>query len=366
MSDYNICPCSSNRITIVTCSISGGSFAKQLGLMCDMFARDMDSIPKVWMGCSGGALACWIALHNDLDPIRIREYLLQLDHSTYSKHWILGVEGWRGMLARWITRTLGSYGVPLSYSSLRQGGRGLPPNINNGLLDSIELWMGLLDYDTGKFLTVCNKSRDVLTKISAVNPDDTINITPEMSLRSYVEAATVIPGYVDPPLIGDRRLMDGGLTWPTPLTHYIEQLRGKNIAVIHFGYGDTETYTKYRGQSKPWPMVLRNIFTQVNSVRIAYELQLIREMLLQYADAYGMIMVDRMWIRPTELEIKNIMTIHKESPSLLDVFALSDDDPDLFTFTGTELVRSMENVKDNIGVRAWWLIPTVMMGTQSQ
>lgn len=352
------------QLTVVTCSISGTSFAKQLGLMVE-FLPHLERLPRVWMGCSGGALACWMALLTRLDVGKLREILGTFHSSSYSRPWLLPAEGWKGYLVGLLSGRLPTLAVPPWYDTLRQDGIGLASiptgtSGDGGWLPEVELWLGLLDCRSGRFLRVCNRKRgDVTTNFPTVDGEEEVIYVGDTThnLVSYVQAGVSINGYVAPVRVGGRSLSDGGLTWPSPLSQSIETLRGQAFGVLHFGYGDTREYSRYRQYGDGWPGALRGVVTQINSVRVAYEVRLLRELLLGYAESRGLVMVSREWERPRPDQLAEIAHIHSTSPSIFDIYALTESDPDIFDFTGETLVSMMDNVHGEIGVRGWWLVP---------
>jgi hypothetical protein len=196
---------------ILVGSISGGHIVGQISGI--KLLSEYGYIPDVYMGASGGAIMCSICISSDNKKCGIERIVKQVSSEQLVEEWVMshmsGIIGFfQGSL----------YKHPSNYAQLTK------LNISVDILRNTEFWIQAYSTTESGTILFCTKKKDdtILyiderTKRSA-NILDTIYLDGDVELyATALKASSSIPTILPPIEVYDKKLIDGGIHFASPL-----------------------------------------------------------------------------------------------------------------------------------------------------
>lgn len=366
---------------ILIAPVSGQAFPHQLEILL-LLAQYVNYRPYLSLCTSGGNVATYLAYAGRFNPSGIRRIARDLNSSQF-------VESWMPGMLNWLPSLTAGFFMGATYKSSDGAEKIFHTYFTSGSIqDSLEVWVGTTNKDTGAASFFCNKSEeDSIIKSSCYNCMLTSSeplhyLAGDLDKIGKASAASAsIPTLVEGQNINGKNYVDGGVKLASPLaamqeclmSHYNDT--GRLQLVYVNGYNVEQQLSLKSGVTSA--ATIRDIQLESRNDDDMYQHQNIIESGLSATRhmTLGMILSDRLvaytmirslckegqtlyyMVVPRELimyvwqrlEIENI------SVFLYEIYSNSKDYIDYTNFNGQDVLSVMDSVKHNHAGRLWYV-----------
>jgi len=329
--------------------VSGGAFPIQLGFISEL--TDINVIPDLVMGSSGGNVAAYVSLAANWESSKIPEITSKINHRLFVSSW------W----PRYLT-FMPSWIIGYFKGSMYDSGSGIEKVFaslfNDETITKTEIWTGTLNRDHGKGQFFCNrsKSNSVIQPLAYTLPTiDSLQLTymdGNIDLITKVSVASAsIPVLVPEQIINDQHYVDGGMIFSSPFTALHDNLNSITD-ICHIDY--INSYDIQNSNRSSYDNIYENSTLTINELITS----------LCVSDRLSAINMLRYYNKPlyfvsligNQDNLKLIENFRKSiKRSVLEFYpSISIKHLDLSSFEPDDIVKIITEARNNYSLRFWW------------
>lgn len=344
-------------------SVSGGHFPYQLTALIKLCCNKYR--PMISIGGSGGAVSIYCASAANWNPSGIERVASSLNNTIFIDEWATFMHGL-------VPGYMSSYFRGSMYKSSDKSHTLLNTYFTRESIMDDEIWLAASNEGTGNVALFCNKNRsDALIKGELINRS-LCNCEPIRyqggdidKVAKSIAATSSIPMFVEPVEMDGYYYNDCGVRYGSPLTPLYDELkdiqRKDGIHITYLSGYNTQSSSKVNSNIKKGT---GNIIHHLKTVPG----HTVRSLVEQDRRCAYEIISDACKTQPNYKEFRldelsSALSLKEDSrSSLMEIYPISEESIDLFSFTGRDLVNFIDNCTDRIGIRMWYTAGDTLTG----
>lgn len=342
-----------DKMEIMVAPISGDTFPRQLSMLRRLTRHGYK--PAIALSSSGGCVCTYLAMASHWDPNELNRVVRSISSDHFITSWFTGV-------LECVPSVVAGMFMGSMYKRSLQTIKVFETYFSPSDLVDIEVWTSAVNEETGAVCLFCNRSQ-----CEAIIKGENFKMrTYKSEPLNYMDgditricdstlATSSVPMLIQPQLIGDKRYIDSGTKFASPLAPLQDEIKllGKQEGGLHIiyinGYNievdlEVERMKNIIDQG-------RNIACHVIRGFVLHDRMVARNLICGSAPCSVLHFAD---VCVNALDIvysRRRLT----SSSLLEIYPITDMIINYTNFKGEDVIKIMDEVYDKCAGRLWWI-----------